>query len=1052
MPDSDGQPQRRPRIGLRAPIPAKNAAAPSGCSRIVNQQPRSDAQVPHEPTQPDVQQQQSVPIQIDSQGLDLHDVFESPQRRQQPAPMEPAAAAAADSGGRKRMRVDGVGSNPDEDKIDDMLISGLSTVPTTVLNDLRKALSRCHTVILETARQIAAMEERQRNNEPPHGWRLPVFHMPEGTEQQVAAAKDKITAAYVDTYKDLIEGRQAHADATAQQIDSILDDNLERQMIQAQRMMESNPRRYARITLAEVRSIVEGQLNYEQAKAEMEADKKAAKSYAAKAKSAEAVKLRADEKAAAARIAAQPATVADLTAALEKQLAEHLKTMKDAEREHKKALTQNATGKNQKKKPVQQTKGKPTKKNKDRRNDGSNSSKDRNKGRNNPSTSTTGKRQHTTSAVLNHTPPSRPHKWHNTRKSYKRASKQQKHSATQSVTASTVVNLSKIPIDTDTESIMGLGPVFRPTPAPATDSIVLSAVRQFSKTIRTSAYFALNPPSEAREYNPRLYHPTGTAVDPDSPALDNELMRYESTISKALQHTRTVQCTNNLTYPERSTLKKMREEAQDGTGKLVYLCADKDTAFVAVSPQQHETMWQSHTSTDAYQETDFFQVDWEHFRREAVRLAKEALKSKLISESEYRFVTKDCTGDIRHPVGNLLVKTHKLINLYAAHPVPVCPTRVYIDTVNYVTTAWAKYLSVQLTAARQKIEGRVFDTADLINKLAGKRFSQDCWIVTADVVDFYPNAHVSRGDDVIRNHIPNQLVQLCLNVAKLIHESIRVLTPVGCFAMDQGYGIGLGHSGEICDLDWAAVEQRVFAELALALLFPAFWGRLVDDYLLILDGPIEGRLKIIQALKDADPKRPLKVQISSESVDFLDVTIYKGSQFYSSGILDTKPYTKPSYTGMHLPYLSHHPQTTFQSILSGYHNRSVIGSSSRANHLHCMLEKQQSFSARGYPFKLLKQWLLQETVWKESVFQRERKKKLKKEKAAKQARIVALKLQYTPRSEMLNRWLSVSTLQKSIQKTSPALSRDTLGKLTFCHKKIKEPIGLSQTKRTLNAS
>ena len=38
---------------------------------------------------------------------------------------------------------------------------------------------------------------------------------------------------------------------------------------------------------------------------------------------------------------------------------------------------------------------------------------------------------------------------------------------------------------------------------------------------------------------------------------------------------------------------------------------------------------------------------------------------------------------------------------------------------------------------------------------------------------------------------------------------------------------------------------------------------------------------------------------------------------------------------------------------------------------------------------------------------------------------------------MLNRWLSVSTLQKSIQKTNPALSRDSLGKLTFCHKKSK---------------
>ena len=285
--------------------------------------------------------------------------------------------------------------------------------------------------------------------------------------------------------------------------------------------------------------------------------------------------------------------------------------------------------------------------------------------------------------------------------------------------------------------------------------------------------------------------------------------------------------------------------------------------------------------------------------------------------------------------------------------------------------------------ARQQIKGRIFDTTDLINKLSSQRFRQNCWIVTADVVEFYPNTHVSRGDEVIRKHIPAHLVQLCLSVAELIHDSIRVLTPVGCFEMDQGYGIGLGHSGEICDLDWASVEPRVFAALASLLLSPAFWGRLVDDYLLALDGPVEERLQIIQALKDADPKRSLKVQANSQSVDFLDVTIYKGPKFYSSGILDIEPYTKPSYTGMHLPYLSHHPDSTFQSILSGYHNRSLIASSSRASHLHCMLQKLQSFSGRGHPSSLLKQWLLQEPVWKEAAFKRERKRKLKKLTAAK---------------------------------------------------------------------
>jgi hypothetical protein len=347
------------------------------------------------------------------------------------------------------------------------------------------------------------------------------------------------------------------------------------------------------------------------------------------------------------------------------------------------------------------------------------------------------------------------------------------------------------------------------------------------------------------------------------------------------------------------------------------------------------------------------------------------------------------------------------------------------------------------------------DTADFISKLRRQRFShdQDCWLVSADVVEFYPNTDPAEGDGVILDHIPPELVQLCLSVAKLIHQSIKVITPLGCFDMSGGYGIGLAHSGEMCDLNWAKLEQTIFAALAQLNLFAAFWGRLVDDYFLVLDGPIADRHKIIDALKRADPKRPLKVQISSQQIDFLDVTVYKGPQFLTTGILDTKPYTKPSFTGMHLPYSSHHPQSTFSSILSGYHNRSLISSSSRVNHVTCMLAKLDSFKHRGYPYRILKHWLLQESCWKEQTFKRERERKLKKKLRERVNRIIPLKLQYTPRSESLSRYLDVSTLQKSIQKTIPALSRVSLGKITVCNLKTKNLMeAIRPTGHLLNVS
>ena len=332
MPDGD-QPQRRQRIGLRPPIPAKKAAAPSGRCTIVNRQVRSTQQVLHELEDTNVRPQQQVSVQINSQGLGLHDVFESQQQRAaRPEPVMEGgqpAAAAADPGSRKRMREDKEHSNPDEDTVDDLLIAALSTVPQTVLSDLRTTLTRLHSVRLESVRQIAAMEERKRNNEPPHGWRLPVFHMPDGTDQHDAAAKEKIKAAYVESYDDMIAGREAHGLAADTDIKSALNDRRESQWILAGRMMKGNPTRYSRIQQDDVMFKIDQQLEFELMKAEVTADKKAAKSYVSRAKSAEAVKPKADEKTAATAHLKDNITVSDLMAALDKQKAEFQKLIED---------------------------------------------------------------------------------------------------------------------------------------------------------------------------------------------------------------------------------------------------------------------------------------------------------------------------------------------------------------------------------------------------------------------------------------------------------------------------------------------------------------------------------------------------------------------------------------------------------------------------------------------------------------------------------------------------------------------------------------------------
>ena len=558
-----------------------------------------------------------------------------------------------------------------------------------------------------------------------------------------------------------------------------------------------------------------------------------------------------------------------------------------------------------------------------------------------------------------------------------------------------------------------------------------------AKSIRTSAFFAKQPDLSDTEYNPRLYAPTGVAVDPEDPGLDSALTQYEQVISEALTATADTVRQHNISRDMRDALYTLKENMLEGTGDVIPLMADKDAAFVAVSPEQHKELWQAHLDTSAYTLVTHDQQEiidrLQQIRRECMRLAKVALESSIISQSEHNFLIKDCRGPIRFPKGTVMVKTHK--PTYPGNPM-VGASRLYLDTVNYLTTAWAKFLSVKLTPARDGIVNRIKDTADLIGRLSQHRFDRDCLLVTADIVDFYPSTKEADGENVISHFLPHGLVDVCLQASRLIHQSIYISTPCGIYKLDGRYGIGLAHSGEICDLDWSLVEQKALSSIPadqLAITLP-FWERLVDDYFMVLQGSPELRQAVVQTIKTADPDRPLKVFSSTESVDFLDVTVYKGHQFHQTGRLDTKPYTKPSFTGMHLHYTSHHPQSTFDSILSGFHSRSLIASSDITVHRQCMNQRVRSFRGRGYPVNLLIRWFLQDTTRSEECFQQERERLLSKKQGSPQSeRVIPLKLQYTPRTTALSSRLSVSRLQKSIQKASPALSRASLGKITVCN-------------------
>ena len=431
-------------------------------------------------------------------------------------------------------------------------------------------------------------------------------------------------------------------------------------------------------------------------------------------------------------------------------------------------------------------------------------------------------------------------------------------------------------------------------------------------------------------------------------------------------------------------------------------------------------------------------IDWIGVKRDVRLTAARALKQGTISSNTHRYLTQHCTGTVRQPISNLLVKTHKPM-----HPCTTVPakTRLYIDTVNCVTTPLARYISVMLTPASEQIPYRVKDTRHLMSELNHMTFRQSVRIIIIDVTDFYPNTDTTAGETVMLKHLSPEIASLCVECSRQIHQSMVVNTPVGSFKVPDSYGIGFGHSAEVCDLVYSdTVEQPVLSILHNEGIIPDFYGRMIDDIIMIIDCTDTEVERIEHLFQTTDPSKPVTFKHSTQSADYLDVTVFKGPQFTLTGKLDSKQYTKPSSSGLHLPRQSYHPESTFNSILSGTVRRSVIASSSLANHQMEMTKKRSQFNVRGYHFKSLTQslGLQKQTRKRKEEYKKLRASYLQPKKAPEDSnRVIALKIPFTCRTRSLQKHLNLPKFQKHIQTQCPALSRASLGRFVIANLKTR---------------
>ena len=166
----------------------------------------------------------------------------------------------------------------------------------------------------------------------------------------------------------------------------------------------------------------------------------------------------------------------------------------------------------------------------------------------------------------------------------------------------------------------------------------------------------------------------------------------------------------------------------------------------------------------------------------------------------------------------------------------------------------------------------------------------------------------------------------------------------------QGTAMGTRMAPAYANLFMADLEEKLLDQYHVK---PTLWKRYIDDILIIWPDNEETLSAFVRYLNDAHPTIKFTFECSDSSIDFLDLTIYKGSRFYTEGYLDIKPFFKSTNKFQYLQFNSAHPRNTFGSLIKGELTRLLRACTDPIEYNNIKGKMFGIFKDRGYPTRLI---------------------------------------------------------------------------------------------------
>ena len=255
------------------------------------------------------------------------------------------------------------------------------------------------------------------------------------------------------------------------------------------------------------------------------------------------------------------------------------------------------------------------------------------------------------------------------------------------------------------------------------------------------------------------------------------------------------------------------------------------------------------------------------------------------------------------------------------------------------------------------------DTYDFIDKVRDRSVPEDCLLVTADISSLYTNINLDRVLEIVRQNFikyPDES-----RPVKEILELLEITLKNNDFEFNGQFYLQIHGTpmGKLYSPSLANLYLQYFDHMAMNgfRVKPAYYGRYLDDLFIIWVGSVEDLKEYNIFLNGLIPDIKLTFNYDSNSVDYLDTTIYK-VRADGSTTLKSKVFFKETDAHQLLHTESFHPKHTTRGILKSQLLRFKRISSTFEDYAESCKILFEALLGRGYSSSRLRK--MKREIWR----------------------------------------------------------------------------------------